>query len=718
MPEETNNNAQVRQQKIEKFLLDPDKAIFENITEFEAAVTRLVQILSVVDIESLEQLQGKDGYTPVRGKDYFTEEDIAGIEAFILTKVPKAGTDFPTPAQVREFVADAVAQIPRVKGDKGDDGRDGKDGKDGSPDTGLDIVKKLRALGKNQMLKISDIRGLENALRFLVSADDFEELKKRVDNQKVVIPTNVGGEGSGNDATAIHSDGVDEFADIVEDDSPAGGDYILAERASDGAKIKIPFSAIGDGADGRTVLNGTGAPDNGDGLDGDFYIDTATWDIYGPKAAGAWPAGESLVGPQGPSGAGTGDMLAATYDPNGVEDDAFDMENMTEGATKKILTPAERTKLGHISITQAVDLDAVESNANAAKSKTDFISVTQAVDLDTIETQAAAGAAAKVKTDFLTVTGATDLDAIRTRVNDLDAAVVLRGGWDASAGTFPGGGAAQAGATYIVTVAGTVNGVDFAVNDRILAIVDNALTNTYANNWLKLDYTDQVLSVAGATGNVSAATIKAALALTAGDVGLGNVTNDAQLKAAFSGYTDKATPVDADLLTINDSAAANAVKKLTWANLKATLKTYFDTLYQPLNATLTSWAAKAVPAGTVVGTSDTQTLTGKRITPRIGTTASSATPTPDADSHDQYNVTALAAGATFGAPTGTPTDGQRLILRVKDNGTARTLAFNAIYRAVGVTLPTTTVISKTIYLGCIYNAADTKWDVIAYALEA
>lgn len=123
--------------------------------------------------------------------------------------------------------------------------------------------------------------------------------------------------------------------------------------------------------------------------------------------------------------------------------------------------------------------------------------------------------------------------------------------------------------------------------------------------------------------------------------------------------------------------------------------------------------------GVVVPTiSSTNTFTNKRVTPRVGTTASSATPTPDADAHDHYTVTALAAGATFGAPTGTPTDGQKLLIRVKDNGTARTLAFNAIFRAVGITLPTTTVISKTLYLGCVYNSADTKWDVIAYGVEA
>jgi hypothetical protein len=80
-----------------------------------------------------------------------------------------------------------------------------------------------------------------------------------------------------------------------------------------------------------------------------------------------------------------------------------------------------------------------------------------------------------------------------------------------------------------------------------------------------------------------------------------------------------------------------------------------------------------------------------------------------------YTVTALAEAATFGAPTGTPTNGQGLIIRIKDNGTARALSFNAIYRfSSDLSAPTTTIISKTIYLGFIYNTADTKWDCVAY----
>lgn len=107
------------------------------------------------------------------------------------------------------------------------------------------------------------------------------------------------------------------------------------------------------------------------------------------------------------------------------------------------------------------------------------------------------------KLGYVSITQAVDLDTIETRVNALDAAVVLKGSWDASAGSFPGSGSAQAGDSYIVSTGGTVDSVVFTANDRVVAILDNASTSTYASNWLKLDYTDAVLSVDGATGAVS-----------------------------------------------------------------------------------------------------------------------------------------------------------------------------------------------------------------------
>jgi hypothetical protein len=122
---------------------------------------------------------------------------------------------------------------------------------------------------------------------------------------------------------------------------------------------------------------------------------------------------------------------------------------------------------------------------------------------------------------------------------------------------------------------------------------------------------------------------------------------------------------------------------------------------------------------TLVGRATTDTLTNKRITQRVSTSTVTTSPqTPNSDNFDQYSYTGINLPLTIGADTGTPTVGQRLIIRLKDDGTGRALTWNALYRAIGVTLPTTTVASKTTYVGFIYNATDTKWDAVAVTTEA
>lgn len=119
--------------------------------------------------------------------------------------------------------------------------------------------------------------------------------------------------------------------------------------------------------------------------------------------------------------------------------------------------------------------------------------------------------------------------------------------------------------------------------------------------------------------------------------------------------------------------------------------------------------------------SSTNTLTNKRITPRIVTAASYTTDTGtslDVSACDQFEVTAQAGALKFNNPSGTPVAGQKIIIRVKDDGTARALTYDTQYRAIGVTLPATTVVNKTTYLGGIWNATDTKLDILAVAQEA
>jgi hypothetical protein len=185
-----------------------------------------------------------------------------------------------------------------------------------------------------------------------------------------------------------------------------------------------------------------------------------------------------------------------------------DTDDITVGTTNKFATAAEKTKLSNITVTQPVDLDAIETNANnvpGIKTKTDFITVTQAVDLDTIETNANNVPGIKTKTDFITVTQAVDLDTIEADVATIASKQPLDSDLTAIAG------------------------------------LDSATSGTIASDgagWIKKTY----------------AQLKTALSLTKADVGLSNVDNTSDASKPISSATqtalDNKQPLDADLTTI------------------------------------------------------------------------------------------------------------------------------------------------------------------------
>ena len=104
------------------------------------------------------------------------------------------------------------------------------------------------------------------------------------------------------------------------------GDFYIDTASNEiyGPKTKdgwgVGTSAVGpEGPSGKSVLSGSGAPSPSLGTDGDFYIDTTANLIYGPRASGAWGPGVSLVGPQGPTGATGPQGPQGVQGPPGVD---------------------------------------------------------------------------------------------------------------------------------------------------------------------------------------------------------------------------------------------------------------------------------------------------------------------------------------------------------------------------------------------------------------
>ncbi len=119
--------------------------------------------------------------------------------------------------------------------------------------------------------------------------------------------------------------------------------------------------------------------------------------------------------------------------------------------------------------------------------------------------------------------------------------------------------------------------------------------------------------------------------------------------------------------------------------------------------------------GAVVGTTNTQTLTNKRVDPRVSSEASSATPTINTDNVDAHKITALATNITSFTTnlSGTPVDFQKLIVRITDSGSGQTIAWGASFEAKGVDLPVAITAGKTLTIGFIYDSVSAKWGCVA-----
>lgn len=94
------------------------------------------------------------------------------------------------------------------------------------------------------------------------------------------------------------------IADYINDSSPSLEDKVIGTNADNlDETVNFRIADIVALLNTNTVLSGIVDPTT-EGQDGDFYINTETWDIFGPRVLGVWGSGTTLIGPTGEAGIG------------------------------------------------------------------------------------------------------------------------------------------------------------------------------------------------------------------------------------------------------------------------------------------------------------------------------------------------------------------------------------------------------------------------------
>ncbi len=147
----------------------------------------------------------------------------------------------------------------------------------------------------------------------------------------------------------------------------------------------------------------------------------------------------------------------------------------------------------------------------------------------------------------------------------------------------------------------------------------------------------------------------------------------------------------------------------------------------PANLTLTAGQAPRRNSGNTlfegfvaVGTTDTQTITNKRIIPRIISISSSATPSINTDNADAVTITAQSVDITSmtSGLSGTPGNFDKLIIRIKNvDASPHSVTWGTSFASSQATLPTTIVAGKVTTVGLMWDSVKTKWVCLAVDQE-
>jgi hypothetical protein len=143
-----------------------------------------------------------------------------------------------------------------------------------------------------------------------------------------------------------------------------------------------------------------------------------------------------------------------------------------------------------------------------------------------------------------------------------------------------------------------------------------------------------------------------------------------------------------------------------------------DVQYPSAKLTYDQLALKANLAGAAFtgDVSSTGKITGRHLK-NVQSVTTAITFTHNCDSYSEGKITALATDVTMAAPTGTPVDGEKYLLRIKDAGTSKNITWDSAFVNHGGVLPVVTYSGKWHTVGCIYNSTLSKWCCVADTVE-
>jgi hypothetical protein len=213
----------------------------------------------------------------------------------------------------------------------------------------------------------------------------------------------------------------------------------------------------------------------------------------------------------------------------------------------------------------------------------------------------------------------------------------------------------------------------------------------------------------GATGQAQAFTDGITVGVT---TQVSNLNSEYWQGNHFADYLDQAVKTS----SVSQFAALNLVRADPYLRFSPTVGDAFE--WYAYNSEL--WATDYTTGEILLRFQKTSHILsipfGANIVPLVNTITTSATPSINVDTTKMFTITALSDVITNVGITGSPKNGQTLIVRILDAGVAKSITWGAAFKSIAP-LPTTSVVSKTLYVGFVYSTATNQFECISSVQE-